>query len=216
MSKISLITFFAIYFPLYLTAQNGYSINIRSGWMYFALNQSAREKLGGYPKFTGPSWVNEISASVNILNKKKFDVNVTSGYMLFWNLEASTWSRSTSVETYVPLRLGAQCKLLDWFKPSIELSNYILTSRKRGERIYDHPDFGKIVDPSGVRTWYTNIDLGLQFALSKKSSVTVSTPFTLLPMFYVKDVGILDPISTGLFSMKVGNKGFNIQYSYHF
>jgi hypothetical protein len=69
-SKIIVVTFLLI--SLNLSAQNKFSMNLRSGLMYFTLDEMSRESLRGYNAFTGPSWTNEISASVTLFRKNKF------------------------------------------------------------------------------------------------------------------------------------------------
>lgn len=209
-------TILAVFLSVSIYGQNKFELNLRSSWVYFTLNEDARETFGrNFKAFEGPNWVNEVSATIPIYNKNKINIELTSGYVLFWTLHGSTWQRGTNLETYIPVRIGINYNLLKWLKPSFEISNYVLTSRKRGEQFRYFPDIGTVVANSGIRSWYTNIDLGFEIKLNKKSNLTLSTPITIFPMFYVKDLGLLEPGSS-LINMIAGNKGINVQYSYGF
>jgi hypothetical protein len=213
--KLLIIVFFA--FSINLQAQSKYKINLRSSLMNFTLNEDVYNSFGPgrLDIFGGACWANEISASARLLNTIEFNVDLSTGFVHFWSLGASAWKRTKATEYYIPIRIGVDYKLLKWLRPSFELSNYLLLSRKRGETIITYPNLGSIVADSGIRSLYSNLDLGFKFVINTKSSLTLSTPITLRYMYRVRNLGLLDP-NSGLIEMRAGNAGINLQYSYEF
>lgn len=188
--------FIIIYFTLtsLIHGQKSFEIEYRNGWLYFDKYGSSSDKneVNGYALQT------EIILWMTKIIDRKLSYRLGAGYNNLWLLGVSR--RPREISNYISLQGGIKYDFVpNKFGTFINVNCNTLLNGK--------PDYLLIYDERRV---YANIDLGLQFKIGKRSSLSISSPLTILPLYSKENVSDFNPIPTPPYNIWVETTGLNL------
>ena len=116
-----------------------------------------------------------------------FSGTLGTGYSNFWNLGFPQGPRTTT--SYLPIKLGFNFSFSDSkFLTFAHISNYLLLNKKSESSSYNYPLRRSALIEHKL---YTNLELGFDYKISKRTSISLSTPISIFPIIsHPKDVTV--------------------------
>ncbi|HOY12081.1 MAG TPA: hypothetical protein PLY70_03030 [Saprospiraceae bacterium] len=199
MKKYICIISFVIFVRSLILCQSKSELEIATGAIFFDQFGTSAQ----YDSYNGYTWQSDISFWKTFRTEKLIQPRIGVGYTFFWVLNIQNSSSPDTYISYIPIRFGLDYQLkkrkISFFS---NISNYILASDK--EPINEQ------------RSFYSNLDLGIRIKTGKHWSLSLSSPITLLPMYYNEGITILTNPPSPEYDIWVENVGFMIGLKYRF
>lgn len=200
--NIILIVMAAITLSANGVCQLSYSAELNGGLIYLDYSKS-KEDFFGFFQGTGAK-----TEAIVYSHYKAHDNIITSfgvGYMHLFYLDVwrSYLYRDYSQTSYLTAKVSGDFKFGRFPVLHLGMSNYLLAHQKKQQRIQ--------------RRYFANVDIGAKFRLSEHTKLTITSPFTIFPIYHGGPIGITNlKGSTGLFKPWIEMNGLVLGVQYLF